>query len=343
MGNAMVRRTTLGPHRYFAWLDQSVLSRTLVGGKASSLSLLASLGAPVPTAAALTTSAYEAFAASLGLPRRAADVEIDDLPDIHAEILTSPLPDELAETIAGVHARFVARFGAGLSLAVRSSATAEDSAALSFAGLHDTILDVRSPEALERAIRECWASLWSERALAYRLASGLAGDEATIGVVIQHLVRSDVSFVAFTADPVRGTDDVVISASWGLGEAIVSGLVAPDHIAVGPDGTVRDYAIGAKQVMVIAGADSGGTREVPVPRTLRAMPALTHAQAEAIAALARDLARRLGYEADIEGGISNNDIYLFQARPITTLTSETGISLVTSDVMPRGAATAIPI
>ena len=320
----MVRRAILGPHRYFAWLDQTELSRSHVGGKASSLSRLATLGAPVPTAAALTTSAYEAFSASLGLPRRAADVEIDDLPDIHYQLLTAPLPPALVETFAEIHARFSARFGEGLSLAVRSSATAEDSATLSFAGLHDTILDVRTPDALERAIRECWASLWSERAVAYRLASGLGHEIATIAVVIQQLVRSDVSFVVFTADPVSGNDDdVVISASWGLGEAIVSGLVVPDHVVVGRDGRVRDYTIGGKQVMVIAGAGAdGGTREVAVPRALRSMPALSEAQATMIAAMARDLSHRLGYPADLEGGIAGNEVFLFQARPITTLVTQ---------------------
>ena len=206
-------------------------------------------------------------------------------------------------------------------MAVRSSATAEDSAEFSFAGLHDTFLDVRDMAGLERAITRCWASLWSERAVAYRRAGGMATDEAAIAVVVQQLVRSDVSFVVFTADPVSGDDGhLVISATWGLGEAIVSGLVVPDNIVIGPDGAVIDYTIGGKHLMVIPGSSpGGGVREVPVPRALREMRTMTDAQAMRVGAAARGVAGRLGFQADLEGAFAGDALYLLQARPITTL------------------------
>ena len=306
---------------HLVWLDSAPASRTLVGGKGSSLSQLAVLGAPVPPAFALTTHAYTQFAASLNLPRQASDVSDEDLPRLRALIMAAALPGPVTESIVHGYGAFQTMVGCEVALAVRSSATAEDSADFSFAGLHDTVLDVRTLPALEMAVKQCWASLWSERAVAYRRAGGIATDDAAIAVVVQQLVRSDVSFVVFTADPVGGRDQhLVIAASWGLGEAVVSGLVVPDHIVVGPDGQVVEYVVGDKHLMVIPGArPEDGTREVPVPRALRTMPVLSNSQASAIATMARELSPRLGYEADLEGAISGDALYLFQARPITTL------------------------
>jgi pyruvate,water dikinase len=220
-----------------------------------------------------------------------------------------------------IDAAWAAIGGDGVALAARSSAPSEDSGAHSFAGLHDTVLDIRSREALEAAVRTCWASLWSDRAIDYRRERNLAGEVAEIAVVVQRLVRADVSFVVFTADPITGNPDhAVITASWGLGEAIVAGLVTPDHLVVGPAGEIVRQSVGAKEVMTVPGLAPGeGTREVPVPRLLRSVPVLSAGQAAAIAALARGLAAKLGYPADIEGGIAGGSIHLFQARPITTL------------------------
>jgi pyruvate,water dikinase len=158
----------------------------------------------------------------------------------------------------------------------------------------------------------------------------------SIAVVVQELVRSDVSFVVFTADPVGDRDrHLVIAASWGLGEAVVSGLVVPDHIVVGPDGQILEYTVGDKHLMVIPGAQpEDGTREVPVPRALRTVPVLSDTQASAIAAMARELSPRLGYEADLEGAIAGDVLYLFQARPITTLGSRVRVAGSTSSADP---------
>ena len=310
------------PHRYVVWLNRDIANRELVGGKAASLSYLAALGAPVPIAFALTTHAYAEFAHEHGLPRRAADVATDELPQLRASILAAPLPDSIASSLAKGFQALATQLGNDIALAVRSSGTAEDSAAHSFAGLHETVLDVRTLSSLEAAVRQCWASLWSERAVAYRWECGdLASEASEIAVVVQQLVRSDVSFVAFTADPVSQVDDhVVIDATWGLGEAIVSGLVVPDHITIDGHGQVVQYVVGDKHLMVIPGDRSlGGTREVAAPRALRSVPALTHDQAREIARTARSLALKLEFEADIEGGIADGAIHLFQARPITTL------------------------
>ena len=337
-------RSSPGPHRLVAMLDHSLHDRALVGGKGASLSQLFALGAPVPVACALTTSAYLAFASSAGVPPNVVTVRPEELPALRQSILDSPLPADIDDAIRWTHASLLEVAGDGLALAVRSSATTEDSAEFSFAGLHDTVLDVRSLSTLEAAVRVCWASLWSDRAVGYRRASGLAAEPAEIAVVIQQMVRSDVSFVVFTADPVSGDGGhAVISASWGLGEAVVSGIVTPDHIVVDASGDIVEYAVGRKERMVIPGAHAGdGAREVAVPRALQSQASVTPSQAAAIAAMARQISGRLGYHADIEGGISGGSIYLFQARPITTLGREPSVSITIVGDGDVGAPTGVP-
>jgi pyruvate,water dikinase len=305
--------------RHLVWLNNTPADRALVGGKGASLSRLAQFGAPVPPAFALTTRAYAALAQELGLPRHTGDIDAAELAALRATIADSPFPSLLAGFVVGAWHEMRALAGDTVALAVRSSAAAEDSPSHSFAGQHDSILGVQSLSSLETAIKQCWASLWSERAYAYRKAGDLDDGQPGIAVVVQQMIQSDVSFVAFTTDPV-GTWErhVVISATWGLGEALASGLVTPDHIVVAPDGEVVEYAVGDKHLMVIPDA-ADGTREVPTPRALRGTPALTPAQAVRIAAMARALVPRLGYEADLEGAFAGETLYLFQARPITTL------------------------
>ncbi|MEA2529153.1 MAG: rifampicin phosphotransferase [Thermomicrobiales bacterium] len=310
-------------HALSVWLDGTPVGRDQVGGKGASLGRLLALGAPVPPAFCVTTDAYRTIARELGLPARASGIRDDELDGVRAAIEAAILPGAIRQTLHDGFRALDGRSDGPLAAAVRSSATAEDSATFSFAGLHESILDVRDPASLEVAVKRCWASLWTERAISYRRQGGLATDEATIAVVVQEMVRSDVSVVIFTTDPVSDrADRLVINATWGLGEALVSGTVTPDQIVVDAGGRVVEYTIGAKATMVVPGANgTGGTREVPVPRLLREAPVLTEEQASSIAAVARQLAAQLGYEADLEGGLAGGQFYLFQARPITTLGS----------------------
>jgi pyruvate,water dikinase len=148
--------TTLEPHRLLASLDRSVQDRALVGGKGASLSQLLALGAPVPMACALTIDACLAFASSAGLPPTVAAVRTEALPALRRSVLEAPLPGAVTDAIREAHASLTAGAGGGRALAVRSSATTEDSADFSFAGLHDTVPDVRSLVSLEAAVRACW-------------------------------------------------------------------------------------------------------------------------------------------------------------------------------------------
>jgi pyruvate,water dikinase len=303
------------------WLDREESPRHEVGGKGASLHRLFRLGAPVPTAFAIPARTWRGFAVDHAVPLRAADAELRDLPSMRERILSGAMPAGLRHALARALERLEREVGGHVSLAVRSSGTSEDSAAFSFAGLHDTILGVQTLDELEQAVKQCWASLWSDRAHAYRHEQGLAHEPADIAVVVQRLVPTDVSFVAFSTDPVHPANDTaVITATWGLGEAVVAGLTVPDQVSVAPDGTVTRYDIGHKHVMVIASpGGGGGSVQVPVPRALQRLPALTHEQAASIASIARALAAHLGYQVDIEGGLHGGTVHLFQARPITTL------------------------
>jgi rifampicin phosphotransferase len=312
---------TPGAAPFLVWLDGAGVDRSTVGGKAASLGRLIAMGAPVPKAGVLTTAAWHAFSDAAGLPKRMADVGPDDLPSIRGLLSTAPLPLPIADALASAYLGFEALPDAHVSVAVRSSAVAEDADHHSFAGLHDTVLGVRSHAGLEAAVRQCWASVWSDRAVGYRHRVARDDDETAIAVVIQQMVRPDVSFVLFTVDPITGdSDHAVITASWGLGEAVVSGLVTPDHVVVDADGGVLRYIVGTKEYMMLEDPPPGeGTRQVMVPRAMQAMRALTDGQAAEIAAVGRRLATKLGYAADIEGAVAGGEVWLFQARPITTL------------------------
>jgi rifampicin phosphotransferase len=309
-----------GSGRFLVRLSDDRHGRARVGGKGASLGRLVALGAPVPPAFCLTTDAYRAMASALGLPATPRSVSDAQLPAIRIEIERAPLTVSVR---AGLHAGFRSLADSSpepSAVAVRSSALTEDGAALSYAGQYDTVLGVRAPTALETAVKCCWASLWSERAVAYRRHGAERDAESAIAVVVQRLVPCDVSVVVFTADPVSGDGDrLVIDATWGLGEALVSSLVVPDRIVVDAAGRVTAYAVGTKETMVVPDLNgAGGTRQVAVPRRLRTTPVLTEEQAAAIAAEARSLADRLGYPIDLEGGLHKGTFFVFQARPITT-------------------------
>jgi phosphoenolpyruvate synthase/pyruvate phosphate dikinase len=297
------------------WLDGGVVSCELVGGKGASLSRLLALGAPVPPAIGFTTHAYRDLAGHLDLGRRIADIEHGLHDSLRNLILHTPLPSYMEALVRRGWSEIRNRIGPESRLAVRSSAIDEDSAAHSFAGLHDTILGVTSEDEFVAAVRQCWASLWSDRAVAYRHTDGLNGDPA-IAVIAQQMVNCDVSFVAFSADPITGREDqVVINAAWGLGESIVSGTVTPD-VVVGAAGQILAYTIGDKERMTIA--DQSGSREVPVPRLMRQLPAISEETAARIARTVRNLADQFGHPTDIEGGLVGDCLHVFQARPITT-------------------------
>ena len=204
------------------------------------------------------------------------------------------------------------------SVAVRSSAVDEDGLDHSFAGIHETFLNVTCGEAVVKAIRRCRETGRSERALDYRRTRGLAA-EADVAVLVQELVHADISAVAFTANPITGShDEVVVNAHYGLGEALVGGLATPDQVVLSKhDLKVISYSVGSKEAMTVI--TSSGTRELPVPALMRNRRAVSDEQAAEIARLALALEEEAGRPVDVECCYREGQLYLLQSRPVTTI------------------------
>lgn len=224
--------------------------------------------------------------------------------------------------LSEAYAALAARSGSTTpAVAVRSSAIDEDGLDSSFAGQHQTFLNVVGVAAIATAIEQCWLSAHSAQALAYRHQHGLATDSIQQAVLIQLMAPADSSAVMFSANPITGQrDEIVITANWGLGESIVGGTATPDTFTVDKSClTLRQQQIGAKRSMTIAGVD--GTRQVTVPRLLQSQPALTEAQVVEMASLGRTLEQQMGWPVDVECAYVGNHLVLLQCRPITTLAS----------------------
>lgn len=297
----------------------------LAGGKGASLGEMARAGLPVPPGFVLLTSGYRAFVAAHGLQaeieRLAAAARPDDPAAVEAAAAAiralfdgRPVPEAVAAAVTAAYAGL-----GGGPVAVRSSATAEDLPGASFAGQQESYLNVDGPEQVLAAVRRCWSSLWTARAISYRARQGIAPAAVALAVVVQRLVAAEAAGVLFTVNPVNGRrDQVVIDAAWGLGEAVVSGQVTPDHwVADARTGAVLEQRVGCKEVMT---ARAGvGTVTLPVPAELREKPVLDAGQVAALAALGRRVAAHYGVPQDIEWAVAEGRIYLLQARPITSL------------------------
>ena len=275
------------------WLGQSEAHEaSLVGGKAASLSRLAAEH-PVPPGFALTSTA---------------------LGDAAAEFAQGVVPAGLRSEIAAAYERL-----GGSRVAVRSSAIDEDGDLHSFAGLHETFLNVEGSEAVLDAVLRCRASAFAPRALEYRRNVGLPVDGIGLAVLVQAQILADSSAVVFSANPINGNrDEIVVNASYGLGESIVGGSTTPDTFVVRKgDLEILVRTIGEKRLMTVPAP--GGTREVETPALLRDRPSITDGEAAEMAALATRLEAATGAAVDIECALAAGSLYLLQSRPITTL------------------------
>lgn len=291
-------------------LDQlSARDLPRVGGKAANLGELIRAGLPVPDGFCVTVDAYRAAVTPLA-DEVAELLEQGRHDDIRRLIGSTQLPEALAGRVAAEVERI------GGPVAVRSSATAEDLPEASFAGQQETFLGVIGGDAVLEAMRRCWASLWSDRAIAYRQERGYPHDEVALAVVVQSMVAADVAGVAFTVDPITGRHVVTIDSSWGLGESVVSGAVTPDSFVV--DGASITRRIGTTETRIDLAA-GGATRTTQVPEALRRRPSLTQRQARQIAGLARRVEEHYGRPMDLEWAIAQERTWLLQARPVTTV------------------------
>ena len=271
---------------YAIWIDELRKDDiALAGGKGANLGELSRAGLPVPPGFVVTTGAYDAFVEAgrlrdeiLALASRAEDpIAFGSAAEkIRALFARTAIPENLAEEIRAAYGTLADKDGA--AVAARSSATAEDLPGASFAGQQETYLNVRGEAALLEAVRGCWASLWTARAMAYRQNQEIDHASVSLAVVVQQMVESEAAGILFTADPVSGRRDrTIISAAWGLGEAVVGGRVAPDTLVVDSSNErVISREIADKEVMTLYTED--GTAERPVPAERRREPVLGDAE-----------------------------------------------------------------
>lgn len=308
--------------RYIQSLGRRQLDLAQAGGKGANLSRLIQAGLPVPPAFLIETAAYRLFVSAndleddierLGRPGADPAAIEEASQRLRGLFAAAPMPGSLQAEIEGL-----AQDLAGRALAVRSSATAEDLPQASFAGQQDTFLNVQGREALLAAVRGCWSSLWTARAIAYRQNQGISPDEVSLAVVVQEMVPAESSGVLFTINPLTGEqDEMLVNATWGLGEALVAGRVNPDTLLLDKrSGAVKEQQLGDKQLMTAPAAD--GTEEVAVSGEKRAQAALTAEQASALAALSNQVEALFGSPQDIEWAIVGDQIFLLQSRPVTT-------------------------
>ncbi|MFF0628666.1 rifamycin-inactivating phosphotransferase [Streptomyces sp. NPDC004296] len=298
----------------------------VVGGKGAHLGGLSRIeGIRVPGGFCVTTDAFRRVMVEGpsidGMLDRLSRLNPDDreaIRTLSAEIRRTiegiTVPGDLAAAIT----RALARLGAEAAYAVRSSATAEDLPTASFAGQQDTYLNVVGPTAILQHISRCWASLFTERAVTYRQRNGIDHRTVRMAVVVQQMAFPQAAGILFTADPVTGNRNVAtVDAGFGLGEALVSGLVNPDVFKV-RHGEVVAKAIAAKERAVHA-LPAGGTREVEIDSQRQQQPALTDAQVVRLVRLGRRIEAHFGRPQDIEWCLVDDDFQIVQSRPITTL------------------------
>ena len=309
----------------FASIGQGDLA--LVGGKGANLGEMTRAGFPVPSGFCVTTDAFKAFLEGAGdtgaLFARLAAVNPEDTDAVRrageetrARLEQAAIPAEVARAVESAWRDA----GAEHAYAVRSSATAEDLPGASFAGQQDTYLNVRGAEALLGKVRDCWVSLFTDRAITYRARNGFDHRRVFLSVVVQRMVLPDVSGIMFTADPIDGRRHVAsIDAGFGLGEALVSGLVSADLYKVDKRRrTIIEKKI-ARKALAILPLPGGGTRQEALPPDRQTQPSLTDAQAIDLAALGAQIEANYGRPQDIEWCLGGGTIFVVQSRPITTL------------------------
>lgn len=304
----------------------------LVGGKAANLGELTRAGFSVPQGFVVTSQAYNAAVSQgpIGLEIMGAlrAINFDDLDSLQAhasfirrKIETLRLDPDFEAELARHYKRLVSLEGDQL-VAVRSSSTAEDVVEASSAGQQDSYLNVRGILSLSYHVRKCWASLWTERAISYRHSKAIPHFRVGMGVVVQQMVQSRVSGVMFTQNPVTLEDHVVVEASWGLGQAIVSGMVDPDRYVVDKkSGKVLDESIADKAQAITLLSPQGGIQTTNVPQEQRESRALPEDILRRLVETGLRIEEHYNWPQDIEWGMSNGRLLILQSRPITTVHS----------------------
>ncbi|WP_417555281.1 PEP/pyruvate-binding domain-containing protein [Microbacterium sp.] len=306
-----------------------------LGGKCASLVNLTAAGLPVPPGFAVTTAAYTSFVELTGLAdeidRLLAGLDADDVAvidtvsaKIRDEFMAREVPEPIAAEFTRAYDALQQRFSGEQPVAVRSSATAEDLPDASFAGQQDTYLWLRGRDAVSEHIRRCWASLYTSRAIVYRLANDIPDEGLSMAVAVQKMVDAKAAGVAMTIDPSNGDrSTIVIDAAWGLGESVVSGTVTPDNLHIDKVLlTLSEEYIGEKHIEMVPDADSQGVIEREVEPERRSIRSIDDDEVKAIATIAKRAEKHFGCPQDIEWAIdrtlpAGENLLLLQSRPET--------------------------
>lgn len=310
----------------------------LVGGKCASLGEMVRVGKNVPLGFAVTVNAYKQFVLETGIDRKIRDavseLGLDKKTDVSFHEATkiispivkaTPIPDSVREPIRKAYEELSARYGTkDVMVAVRSSATMEDAADASYAGQHETYLNIVGLEKVLDKIKECWASLFSAPALHYRSSKDIEHDEALMAVAVQKMVNARSAGVAFTVDPVTGDmSKIVIEGAWGLGEGVVSGNVTPDHFTVSRDTLeIIDRWISPKTMEYVRDPVSGETVTREVEKFKQNLPSISDEEIIQLAKMALSIEQHYGRPQDIEWAIDPDlplpdGLLILQSRPVT--------------------------
>ena len=337
----------MGEYKYIKWFNEiNKQDIPTVGGKGANLGELTQKGLDVPPGFCITAGAYVHFVdyAELdnvikelmrGLDEENSDMLQDVSKQVQDRINHGEIPEDLKNEVISAYREFSKNINlTNPEVAVRSSATAEDLPEASFAGQQDTYLHISGEEELMKHVRRCWASLWTARAIYYRVKQDFDHFEVSLSVVIQKMVNSEKSGVMFTANPVdSNTNEIMINASWGLGEAVVSGTVTPDEYLVNKKTKAIDEKhIAEKNIMVVKRKDGVGTEEIKIADYLGQdkvnEQCLSDEEIMILANYGLKIEEMYGSHQDIEWGFDRDTkkLYILQSRPITTLKGDSKVS-----------------
>lgn len=325
-----------GMVKFVVWFtDPDATERPLVGGKVAGLAEMLRYQVRVPPGFAVSSRAYECFLLESGLEpeiRRTLDgLDIHNATAVDESsrhlrhlIAERALPPPVAEEVDRAYAALGERLGIqDPPVAVRSSSTAEDTEAASFAGEYESYLWVQGSQAVRRYVRACWASLFTPRAIVYRAERGISHREARMAVAVQKMVRATVGGVMFTLNPLNGDPSkIVIEGSWGLGSAVVGGEVNPDHFVVDKVGLASLESRISRKALQHVPAPHGGVASAPVPRELEEVPCLQDHEVIELARLGKQVERYYDHPQDLEWAVDADlpfpeNIFLVQCRPET--------------------------
>lgn len=310
--------------------DLSRADVPVAGGKGANLGELTRAGIPVPQGFVILSECFDRFLRSTGLReeinRRIESLDVDDTSELEetaralqSMVLSKEIPPEICRPILDSYDRLARESGeADLFVAVRSSATAEDSPQTSFAGMNETFLNVHSSGGLIDAVRKCWASLYGARVLFYREKQGIPEEKLSIAAVIQRMVASEKAGVMFTVNPSTGDEHtIVIEGAFGLGDAVVSGSISPDHYEIDADTMdVTDQRISTKEFMDVRGPDGGVVYQTLEPGKANAVT-LNKDEIVKLATFGKQIRDHYGHAQDIEWAIAGGEIFIVQTRPVT--------------------------